>query len=363
MNKRDVALIGTYPPPMGGVSIHIERIINYLNSNNVNYILYDNSKNRKIETLKHKHINNMKLWLFGYLFKCNEKLIHLHEVNWFVVSIMCFIAWIRNSKVILTIHSFREEPCIFNYFRRFAFKFSIRFVDFFICVGENEKSKLLRYGCVESKIKVIPAYIHPLYKIEDAARIPGYVWSYIKSNDFMICANASMLCFYNNQDLYGLDMCIELYSRLISKYKHKKIGFIFCLPNIGDYKYYLKIKDMIKELNFENKFIIVNMEVPLCPIMKKCHLFIRPTNTDGDAISVREALYYKIPTIASDIVSRPEGTIHFKNRDNNELFNKTVDVIDNYKYYKDKLNSMEIRDNGEIILKLYKELLKNEDMQ
>ena len=46
----------------------------------------------------------------------------------------------------------------------------------------------------------------------------------------------------------------------------------------------------------------------LWPVLKKSALFIRPTKTDGDALSLREALYYQVPTVASDVVYRPEGT-------------------------------------------------------
>jgi hypothetical protein len=46
---------------------------------------------------------------------------------------------------------------------------------------------------------------------------------------------------------------------------------------------------------------------------------LRTTNTDGDAISIREALDLNKIVIASDVVKRPQGVKLFKTRDVNSL--------------------------------------------
>jgi glycosyltransferase involved in cell wall biosynthesis len=38
---------------------------------------------------------------------------------------------------------------------------------------------------------------------------------------------------------------------------------------------------------------------------------VRPTRSDGDALSIREALHAAVPVVASDVVERPEGTLTF----------------------------------------------------
>jgi hypothetical protein len=358
MKGNDIAVIGMYPPPIGGVSIHVERLTKYLKENNKNFILYDTSKMDKDIKINYECIRNMKLWLIKYLFTCNDKIIHLHEKNWYIVAIICFIAKAHKSKVILTVHSFREEPFEFNFIKKFAFKYSIKNLDYLISVGENEKNKLIKYGCKTDKIYLIPAYIHPEYEKNDDLLIPNYTWEFINNKSFIICANASKLSFYNNEDLYGLDMCVELCYKLKIKYKDKKIGFIFCLPDVGDYEYYEKVQKRTNELKINNEFLLVNEKIPLYPILKKSNLFIRPTNTDGDAVSIREALYYKVPAIASDVVKRPEDAVLFKSRDMDDLYNKTVDVIENHDSHKDKLKDVVIEDNAEKIMNVYKEVMK-----
>jgi glycosyltransferase involved in cell wall biosynthesis len=51
-------------------------------------------------------------------------------------------------------------------------------------------------------------------------------------------------------------------------------------------------------------------------------VFVRPTFTDGDSISVREALSLGIPVIASDCVERPDGVVLFKTGNAGDLSGK-----------------------------------------
>jgi len=353
MKKYDIAVIGGYPPPIGGVSVHVERLIKKLDSKPIDYILYNTSVNGIKTDYNIFNINNLKLWLIKYFFCCNDKIIHCQDRNWYLVSILCLIKVVHKSKLLLTLHSFRENPEEFNIFKKLCFSYSIKNVDHFISVGKNEKNKLVKNGCDKNKISIIPAYLKPQYKETDDRLISDYVWEFMKKNDFNIAANAYKVLFYNNEDLYGIDMCIEVCRRLKKQYVDKKIGFVFCLPDIGDYEYYNKLKQEISKLEIDDKFLFVNDLIPLYPIIRKCNLFLRPTNTDGDSISIREALSYKVPVIASDAVERPEGTIIFKSRNIDDLYTKTVDVIKNYNLYKEQIQDIIIEDNAEKIMDIY----------
>ncbi|MEM5641529.1 hypothetical protein AAHB52_05355 [Bacillus toyonensis] len=52
--------------------------------------------------------------------------------------------------------------------------------------------------------------------------------------------NASVITFHNGFDLYGLDISIKMIDKL--KEKHKDIGLIFALAEIGDEAYFDEIK-------------------------------------------------------------------------------------------------------------------------
>jgi glycogen(starch) synthase len=62
-------------------------------------------------------------------------------------------------------------------------------------------------------------------------------------------------------------------------------------------------------------------------VIARSDIFIRPTLSDGDAISVREAIALGTPVVASDVVSRPKGTFCFKTGDAGDLALKIEYVL------------------------------------
>ncbi len=69
------------------------------------------------------------------------------------------------------------------------------------------------------------------------------------------------------------------------------------------------------------------------PVFLSSQLFLRPTNTDGAAVSVKEALWAGIPVIASDCTVRPAEVKLFKNRSEDDLYDKIL-----YFYHKPSLS-------------------------
>ena len=58
-------------------------------------------------------------------------------------------------------------------------------------------------------------------------------------------------------------------------------------------------------------------------------LTLRATNTDGDALSIRESLFLNTPIIASNATSRPTGTIVFDSRSQDDLNAKVLHELKN----------------------------------
>ena len=131
------------------------------------------------------------------------------------------------------------------------------------------------------------------------------------------------------------------------------VGFIFFLPQIGDTHYFSDLQQRLIDLHLQDNFLFVTEPYPFYPLLLKSSVFIRPTNTDGDAISLREALYFGIPSVASDVVTRPEGTILFKNRNIDDLTVKVQDLLDNYPYYKQRMNALPPGDYSDRIVQVY----------
>jgi len=344
-----IVQVGPYPQPIGGVSIYIKRMKNYLDLLGLENEVWDLSTiNKNI-----KGVTNMRFRYvpFKYLFRNDITLIHY---NIPAIDEKIYIAlfnklFFKKRKKLLTIHGESNNLFIDN---NTCIVKSLNSFDAIICVKSGDGKYLIEKG-VNKPIYELPAFIFP--NDDEAALIPQYILDFINSKNFIISANASCIRFYDNQDLYGIDMCIELIEKLNTNIEN--IGLVFCIPDITNTEYFDKLKNLIKSKNIESNFLFVNEQMELCPIIKKSQLFLRPTNNDGYGVSIAEAIYYNVPAIASDVCERPEGTILFKSRDLGDLYNKTLDVMANYEESKIKIKNIKFEDNAGKLLDIYKDIL------
>lgn len=362
-DKLTIVLIGSYPPPYGGVSVHIQRLQTFLSNNGVHCIVYE--YNKPCSHLKNNEniINIRKIKNWRHILNPKGRVIHIHNsrLNLKKIIIYSLLCKLRGKNVIITYHALTPlyEAEHFSWLKKRIAKLSSKFVFHYIAVSPQIKNKLVFLNINSNKISVIPAFLPPAIKQRDIDDIPQEIWDFVKNHSPIISANAFKISFYNNQDLYGVNMCIDLCANLQNAYP--KIGLVFCLPDIGDYDYFDKMKRRITEKGIENNFLFVTQPYQLYPLLMKSDIFVRPTNTDGDAVSIREALYFKIPVVASDVVLRPEMAILFKNRDINAFTLKVKDILNNYEWHKKKLEPLIFEDNFEKIMKVYQKLTRDDE--
>jgi len=344
--KNKLIIYGKLPPPFGGISVHLKRFIKYLDDSKINFVfLQSNNVYRK-----HMFRN-----LFFSQINFQKNIIHLHgfqkgKTLLFLLFLMLFF----NKKVIVTIH---DDRFLLDYnslknIQKIIAKIFYSNISHIISVNSDSKFVFIP----NNKIFVIPAFIPPTSDEIDIKQLPEFFHKIRHKHKFLITANAFRISFYNNEDLYGIDLSIELMKLLIDN-GYKDIGFIYVIPDIGDYDYFKKMQNLVKKYTLEDNFYFYTKPVAYPAVINMCDLFIRPTNTDGDALSIREALTLQKPTIASDVCKRPEGTIIFKNRNIEDLYIKITDVINNHDEYRTKIKNIEFEDNAEKILEVYKKVL------
>ena len=84
-----------------------------------------------------------------------------------------------------------------------------------------------------------------------------------------------------------------------------------------------------------------------------CDAFIRSTTTDGDSLSVHEALHLKKDVIASNVVDRPIGTLTYLSASELE-FN-----LLNFDKFRGRCHSYNFSNNIDKLRNLYFNLLNN----
>lgn len=324
-----IELWGTYPPPIGGVSIHVYRLIHRLHKLDASVILRNFGKSESADSYV-KPVAYPWLEFFFLLFK-KKRVIHLHSNNVWVFAL--FILFGRRHKVGVTLHNqnlIKETSRI----KKVIIRFFLRQVAFVVLNDGNYRLKLCSYfHCQENKFHVLPAFLPP-----DKSEYLGVgeeILRFRQQHSFLLSANAYKLRFEDNVDIYGFDLLI----RLVNCLKEKGIdaGLVFCLPMIGDMEYYQACLSLIKKQGLMDNILIMQEQMPNgFEVWKLSDLFIRPTSTDIEGFSVKEALYCGTPAMASDICERPKEAILFKNRDYEDLELKVLDFYNNRSRYQNK---------------------------
>jgi len=349
-----IVQFGPYPPPYGGISTYVKRMNLYLNSKNIKNEVWSSTCKKGIDELKQVRLKYLPMYVMA---DKNIRIIHFNitGISSKLYIGICNEVFFGKRKKVLTIHGDSKDLFIS---RKFLIRRALNSFDTIICVKKGDKKYLQSMG-ISKAIYEIPAYITPVENENDFKHIPQDIWDFIESSKFLISANGCVR-LYNNEDLYGFDMLIELIRKL--KDKGYSVSLLIALlgsdmENNSEKLYYQGLKDKIREYNILNNIMIFEVnDTEFYPILKKSKLFVRPTNTDGYGVSIAEALYYKIPAIASDVCSRPEGTLIFKSRNIDDLYIKTKDVIENYNLHKEKTKDLNEINNAEKLFDVYKEL-------
>ena len=124
-------------------------------------------------------------------------------------------------------------------------------------------------------------------------------------------------------------MCIELIKTLVHDH-NIPVSLIFVVASLSKSEQsFNRYQQQIKDWHLENNILLTSEDTSFVRLIEELNLVVRPTCTDGDALTIREALYLDKLVIASDVVGRPENTIVFRNRDANDFKEKVIAVISN----------------------------------
>lgn len=132
-------------------------------------------------------------------------------------------------------------------------------------------------------------------------------------------------------EFYGFHMVVEAINELPDKFLEDTALIIVTYTQIKAYtqkdlKYSNNILNHIKKL--KNVKLYNNLKPSeFALILKESDIFIRATDKDGDAVSVREAIYFNKQILASDCVDRPNGVLLFKTMDKDDFKEKLMTIL------------------------------------
>jgi glycosyltransferase involved in cell wall biosynthesis len=352
-NIKDLAIWGHPPPPFGGMTVHISRLVPKLQENNISYNLY--SFNRQpMENEDIKYANNIK-WLWRLISGNVENVHYIITVRPWVRFIAVLFGQLRKKKIILRIGgaSLHKGAIKGSSVTKYISKYAVRNASAVIGVNDDICRLAIELGAQSNRVHKIPGFIIPKYY----SQIQSFELQNFINNRWPLIITTGLLVKAGQYDMYGVGMSIEMIKSLIIQYP--KIGLVIFSqcensnsPSATTNLYY-----ELNSLKLQNSILIVRGTFDFLPAIELCDVFVRPTLSDGDANSIREALYLGTPVVTSDCVNRPEGVNKFKTGDLYSYIQCIKMTLENMNEIKHKLKKIKSEDNSKAVIEVIKELL------
>lgn len=297
-----ILLVTPMPPGIGGISVSSQRLYDNLKRDGYDVDVY--KLNIDNPWLNNKPCIALRFFFIPFYVFFHKKydIIHCHVTGicrklYLGISKVLF----KRAKLIFTIHG--DITDLLN--KKWS-TFSLNRADKIICVqmGDSQKTPLkLRYKCVD-----IPAFILPYVVTEN--NIPGNVLDFVKKEEPpLIIFNGGIVLSRKYYDLYGFEDAINAYKQLQREnIQCRLLMLINGKVTNGVHKNFVeKLKQPVSD--DLSVLFVENEEFELLPLFKYAKIYLRPTKTDGDSLSVREAMAMNCNVIASCKAIRPEGTL------------------------------------------------------
>lgn len=276
-----VLILGRIPPPVGGVTVHVLRLLeNLRNRDYDSFCFYD---------FKKKSVWNIFLKIPQY------KTVHLHTSHVYFQLIIAVYCRLFNSRSIITYHGNWGR---YGFLKNFAAGLSARFA--FEALVQNQES-LIKVQKWNKNAILLSAYIPPINVLPPDNYVFRDVLTLKAKYKYLFCTNASNLTFdKNGQEIYGI-------LQLITNISCTGASALVISDPSGIYKNYAI--HSLKEIP-ENVLFITGAH-DFWNVLKLSNAFIRNTTTDGDSISIHEAISCQVLVFATACVSRPPECILF----------------------------------------------------
>lgn len=296
-----VLLCGPFPLPIGGVSIHLQRLrLRLLQDPEFEVRGVDESP-RPSEGIF--HLRSLRLLAYLQLLWWAD-IVHVHSSVPVFRALHVVLARLLGRRVVLTIHSHRPRRVWSHRLARMLCTWSHEVIS----VNEAIRQQLCE------RAHVIPAYIAPA---PDEEVVPSDLQTWIAAaragGRQLIVSNAYKLVEFDGVDLYGCDLLLDIFDEPLIRARYVLVFVVGSLDG-GDQRFQAYL-GRIRARGLEGQVRLLHRAMPFAGLLQLCDVSVRATNTDGDALSIRESLYYGKRTLASDCVQRPAQAELFATRD------------------------------------------------
>lgn len=298
-----VLLVGPCPPPHGGVSVHVAGLRRELEDAGVPCALLD-AKPGATPTGGECLRTSGAIGLLRAIGRHGRHgwLIHTHinghnHKSW-LLALAAGLGGATAPARLLTVHSGMAPDHLEGGGARLLARIACRLYDRIICVNEEIRRAVAAAGVPEARLRVLAAAVPSR---RTPVELPDPLARWLRGRTPLLSA---ALAF---EPEYRFDLLAAAVVAL--RRDHPDIGCVV----MGSGSRQPQARELIAGSGLEEAVCLTgDVDHDTClQLVAESDLFVRTNDRDGDALSVREALMLGVPVVATDVGSRPPGTILF----------------------------------------------------
>jgi glycogen synthase len=304
-----ILLLGPYPPPHGGISVHVCELRKQLRASGVECQVV-NVDPRAPESSEYVGVRSgVSLYhtLLAYARRgwCLHVHINGHNRNSWLIALTAGFASLFGPGTLLTVHSGMAPEYLTSLGRaaRALVRLTCSCYQRLIAVSPDIRDAMASLGVRADRVTVVPAFLFsgPMTRSE-------------KLGDLQARRPLLATALFFRPE-YGFELLVAAIEQLRVTYPE-----IACVV-MGDGEGRSHAEKLIAQRGLQRSIVLLgNVDHDEClSLISQVDLFVRPTLVDGDANSVREALALGIGVVASDTGHRPPGVVRFRTGDARDL--------------------------------------------
>ena len=278
-------LVGTLPPPTGGVTVHTARLLGRLRDDGFDPRWFD-YRRHELSALP-GHLRGVR-W------------VHLHLSNPYALLLAIGLGRAARRRVMFTCHGSFDRWAPGS--KRAATRAAARLADAVIVLDEVSRRKASE---LNGNVHVAGAFIPSSERTPLAPDVLGLLRRLRSEFPVMCCTNAwDVSLSESGEEIYGIVELVEAFRGLA------ECALVIANPS-GRYREFLDRHGRPRPANVH----VITGDHAFTAVLEQCDAMVRNTSTDGDSLSVKEALYLGKRALATDVVPRPPGVSVYRRGD------------------------------------------------
>lgn len=311
--RLDILIIGPVPPPLGGIAVHLQRLVPRLQRGGLDVGVLNHFGSRQLPFVVGA-LNRNPFNYYRVPRRFDAHVVHYHHSRW--VHLVAFALGARGQEVrrMMTLHAgdidmhfpqlVSRNPLV----RRLTL-WSLRQFDTIVVVDPTIGA-ILREHVDGPRIEVLPAFIEA---DDEPVAYEDELEEFLDGGRVLVVAAYRVSFVADGGELYGLDTAVEAFNALAAGRPELRLAMFVAQapPGRGKARRHLeRLEGAVADAGLSDR-VRIAYNLPLTPAFRGNSIFLRPTRAEGDALSVREAQRAGVPVVASDVVPRPAGVVTF----------------------------------------------------